>query len=98
MAGDPLSQQREHARVPRDHLSQPVHSIAGSAEKRAAGPPALEPACAARAMPANTDTHAVRSSMLSPSVNDLRKRKTERFLVIGKAICWRVGRTVILRR
>ena len=28
-----------------------------------------------------------RSSMPSPSAKDLRKRKTERFLVIGKAIC-----------
>ena len=30
---------------------------------------------------------AARSSMPSPSANDLRKQKTERFLVIGKAIC-----------
>jgi hypothetical protein len=35
------SRQPEHARVPRDDLSQPVHSSAGSAEKRAAGPSAL---------------------------------------------------------
>ena len=33
------------------------------------------------------DSHAVRSSMPSRSGKDLRKWKTERFLVIGKAIC-----------
>ena len=55
-------------------------------------------ACAARDTPANMDTPAGRSSMLSPSAKDLRKRKTERFLVIGKAICWPVERTAILRR
>src|SRR5258705_7531651 len=44
MAEDPLSQQREHARVPRDYLSQPVHSSARSIEERADGPPAVEAA------------------------------------------------------
>ena len=38
---------------------------------------------------ANTDSHAGRSSMPSPSAKDQRKWKTERFLAIGKAICWR---------
>ena len=33
------------------------------------------------------DSRAVRSSMPSRSAKDLRKWKTERFLVIGKAIC-----------
>jgi len=46
VAEDPLSQQQEHARVPRDHLPQPVHSSAGSAEKRANGPPTLKAAYA----------------------------------------------------
>ena len=41
---------------------------------------------------------AGRSSMPSRSANDLRKRKTERFLVIGKGICWPVERTAILPR
>src|SRR5258707_7286112 len=44
MAEDPLSQQREYARVPRDYLSQPVHSSARSIEERADGPPAVEAA------------------------------------------------------
>ena len=35
----------------------------------------------------SSDSHAVRSSMPSRSAKDLRKWKTERFLVIGKAIC-----------
>jgi|SRR6516165_3238739 IS30 family transposase len=55
-------------------------------------------ACAARVTPANMDTPEGRSSMLSRSGKDRQKRKTERFPVIGKAICWRVGRTAILRR
>jgi IS30 family transposase len=38
-----------------------------------------------------------RSSMPSPSANDLRKRKIERFPVIGKAICWPVERTATWR-
>jgi IS30 family transposase len=37
-------------------------------------------------MPALVDSPAVRSSMPSRSAKDLRKWKTERFLVIGKAI------------
>jgi IS30 family transposase len=32
VAEDPLSQQREHARVARDHLPQPVHTSAWSAD------------------------------------------------------------------
>jgi hypothetical protein len=35
--------------VARDHLSQPVHSSTGSAEKRADGPPAVEAAHASLA-------------------------------------------------
>src|SRR5262249_46237242 len=42
MAEGPISQQRKHARVPRDHLSQPVHSSAWRIEKRADGLPAVE--------------------------------------------------------
>src|SRR5882762_10039594 len=38
------SQQREYARVPRDYLSQPVHSSARSIEERTDGPPAVEAA------------------------------------------------------
>jgi Helix-turn-helix domain/CENP-B N-terminal DNA-binding domain len=44
LAEDPLSQQREYARVPRDYLSQPVHSSARSIEERADGPSAVEAA------------------------------------------------------
>src|ERR1700675_1116936 len=44
MAEDPLSQQREYARVPRDYLSQPVHSSPRSIEERADGPSAVEAA------------------------------------------------------
>ena len=44
MAEDPLSQQREHACVPRDHLPQPVHSSTRSIEKRADEPLAVEAA------------------------------------------------------
>ena len=55
-------------------------------------------ACAARVIPASTDNHAGRSSMRFRSGKGLRKWKTERFLAIGKAICWPVERTVILRR
>ena len=36
---------------------------------------------------AYTDSHAGRSSMPSPSANDLRRWKTAPFLAIGKAIC-----------
>src|SRR5215468_7823608 len=39
---DPVSQQREHARVPRDHLPQPVHPSAGRIEKGVDGSPAVE--------------------------------------------------------
>ena len=44
-------------------------------------------ACAARDTQLSADSHAVRSSMPSRSAKGLRKWKTERFLVIGKAIC-----------
>ena len=40
---------------------------------------------------------AGRSSMPFPFANDPRRRKTEPFLVIGKAICWPVERTATLR-
>jgi DNA-binding CsgD family transcriptional regulator len=43
-------------------------------------------ACAVRDTSASLDIHEDRASMPSPFANDLRK-KTERFLVIGKAIC-----------
>ena len=55
-------------------------------------------ACAARVIPASRDNHAGRSSMPSRSAKGPRKWKTERFLAIGKAICWPVERTAILRR
>jgi hypothetical protein len=35
MAEDAVSRRQEHARIPRDHLPQPVHPGAGRAEKRA---------------------------------------------------------------
>jgi hypothetical protein len=44
VAEDSLFQQREHARVPRDHLPQPVHPSARSIEKRVDGPLAVEAA------------------------------------------------------
>src|SRR6267378_5663513 len=39
-----------------------------------------------------------RSSMPSQFESDPRRRKTERFPATGKAICWPVERTAILRR
>src|SRR5215471_15666680 len=97
VAEDSVSPQREHARVPRDHLPQPVHSSAWSAKERADGPSARSAACAARATPANMDTPGDRSSMPSRSAKGLPKRKIERFPVTGKEICWPVARTVTLR-
>src|ERR1700733_1717921 len=44
MAEDRISRRSEHARVPRNHLPQPVHSSAGSVEKRTPGSSALEAA------------------------------------------------------
>ena len=44
------------------------------------------------------DIHGVRSSMPSRSAKDLRRWKTGRFLVIGKAICSAAPRTVTSRR
>jgi IS30 family transposase len=42
LAENPVSRGREPARVPRDHLSQPIHSSARSAEERADGAPAIQ--------------------------------------------------------
>src|SRR5215472_2696461 len=42
VAEEPLFRQREHARVPRDHLPQPIHPSAGRIEKRADGPSAVK--------------------------------------------------------
>ena len=42
MAEDSVSRQREPARVPRDHLSQPVHPSAWSLEKRADWAPSVQ--------------------------------------------------------
>src|SRR5271155_5140075 len=44
------------------------------------------------------DIHGDRSSMPSRSANGRRRRKTERFLAIGKAICWPEERTATLQR
>jgi hypothetical protein len=44
MAEGPLSQQREHACVPRSHLPQLIHSGPGSAEKRAGSAPQVQAA------------------------------------------------------
>jgi len=94
-----LSQQREYARVPRDYLSQPVHSSARSIEERADGPSAVEAAHApVRDMPANMDTLEGRSSMPSQFESDLRRQQTEPFPATGKAICSPVERTATLRR
>ena len=88
MAEERVSRGREHARVPRNHLPQPVHSSARSAEKGADSASSLQaadPPLAARA--GYADTHRVRSSTPFPSGNGLRKSRTAPFPAIGKAIC-----------
>src|ERR1700676_149331 len=44
MVEEPVSPGREHARVPRNDLSQPIHSSARSAEKRADSAPSVQAA------------------------------------------------------
>jgi len=48
---DTVSQQREHARVPRDHLSQLVHPGSRSAEERAGSASAVQAIFVGSALP-----------------------------------------------
>jgi IS30 family transposase len=50
------------------------------------------------AISASMDTHGGRSSMPSRSANGQRRRKTERSLATGKAICWPEERIATLQR
>ncbi len=74
MAEGPLSQQREHACVPRNHLPQLIPPGPWSAEKRAGSAPqvqAADPSFTARSGWAESPT--VRSLMLSLLAKDLRR-------------------------
>jgi len=90
---------REYARVPRDYLSQPVHSSARSIEERADGPPAVEAAHAPLASCQRTWTlpGADRRCHLNSRATRGGGRPSD-FPATGKAICWPVERTAILRR
>jgi hypothetical protein len=49
----------------------------------------------ARFMPASMDSHGGRSSTPPRFEKEPRRRRTDRFLAVGKAICWPVERTGI---
>jgi hypothetical protein len=82
MAEESVSPGRKPARVPRNHLPQPIHSSPRSAEKRADSAPAF-PA----ADPPLADITVGKSSMPSPSGKGLRRSRTAPFPGIGRAIC-----------
>src|SRR5260370_37319835 len=99
MVEDTLSQEREHARVPRNHLPQLIHPGTRSVEKRADSAPAVQAVYpAAHGTLGLADSPEVRSSMPSPFAKDLQKLKTAPFPVIGRAICSAGPRTVTSQR
>jgi len=61
----------------------PIHQARGVLKKELLTNCGRSGACAARAMPVPADSHEDRSSRPSPSVNDLRMWKTERFRPLG---------------
>ena len=88
MAEGPVSQRREHARVPRDHLPQLIHPGPWSAEKRAGSASSVQAANPSlTALAGWRDSPKVRSSMPSPSAKDQQRSKTALFPATGKAIC-----------
>ena len=83
MAEEPVSPGREHARVPRNDLPQPIHSSARSVEKRADAAPSVP---AADTPLAAFTCEWVKSLMLSPSGKGPRKSRTAPSPAIGRAI------------
>ncbi len=87
-------EQREHARVPRNHLPQLIHPGSRGAEKRADSAPAVQAAIRRSVHARAGGNHTVRSSMPSPSGRGLQKSKIAPFPVIGRAICSAAPATV----
>ena len=85
---EPVSQRRESARVPRNDLSQPVHSSARSAEKGTGKAATLAAADSPLAIRQHSRTLArARSSTPFRSASDLPKSKIVPSPVTGRAIC-----------
>ncbi len=88
MAEESVSTGRKPARVTRNHLSESVHTSAGSAETGTGAASAFASGgSAARGTPVIADITVVKSSMPSPSGKGLRRSRTAPFPGIGRAIC-----------